>query len=175
MWVLKMNVNHSRKNLSILEVGDVENNGDYSCEINNLTSLLNSPKIVTGSFSCAINKLSNLEFGPISVFGFYSCHSNDLTSLSGSPKFVGGLFFAHDNLKLLNLSDIWESKIQQLNLGFNSKMAVLPVVKFKVRFIDEETLSVIVNRHRGSSKQNIIDCQYDLIENGYADNAKWKP
>lgn len=41
--------------------------------------------------------------------------------------------------------------------------------------MNEFKINEILKNHHGFSKQNIIDCQYDLIENGYADNAKWKP
>lgn len=57
----------------------------------------------------------------------------------------------------------------------NKNIAILPLVKFTVFIMNEFKINEILKNHHGFSKQNIIDCQYDLIENGYADNAKWKP
>lgn len=75
------------------------------------------------------------------------------------------------------MSDIWDSYINIIWINHNENMALLPLLKFKLVFFDLET--DIIKKIRGftqnSSKSNLIACQYMLIENGFENNARWKP
>lgn len=53
-------------------------------------------------------------------------------------------------------------------------MSILPLIKFNLQ-CNNDIINSIHKKNQGSSKQNIMDFQYDLIENGYAENATWKP
>lgn len=54
-------------------------NGIFDCMFNRLTTLKNSPKIVTGTFYCSYNRLISVE---------------------GAPEFVGGNFYCLGNINL---------------------------------------------------------------------------
>ena len=63
-------------------------NGDFVCELNQLTSLKNSPKYVSNDFLCNDNMITSLKGAPSSVGGSFYCSWNNLTSLEGAPKTV---------------------------------------------------------------------------------------
>ena len=70
-----LNLQHS--NLTVLPemLKDIKVDGDFYCGNNNLTSLKNSPKTVTGVFGCSSNKLISLEGAPKFV-GDFMCRFN---------------------------------------------------------------------------------------------------
>lgn len=84
-----------------------------------------------------------------------------------------------ENSRLLDLSDIWESDIDEIFYSLNEKMAVLPLVKsspwpcFKaiihkyfVFFFDHDVFQLL---------NEFSEYQLELIDHGFEDNAKWKP
>lgn len=98
---------------------------------------------------------------------------NTLTSLAGVPKFIGSNFWLRNNDDLVDVTDIWDSEIiGSVFIQINSNMASLPLVKFHIN--SRKTFSDIFEKNYGSSKQNILNLQYDLIENGYSQNARWR-
>ena len=56
---------------------DISVDRDFYCHTNNLTSLENSPKTVTGVFGCSSNKLTSLEGAPKFV-GDFMCRFNSV-------------------------------------------------------------------------------------------------
>ena len=89
--------NGSKGNLSLSEMEltvlpdilkNVTVNGDFVCELNQLTSLKNSPKYVSNDFLCNDNMITSLKGAPSSVGGSFYCSWNNLTSLEGAPKTV---------------------------------------------------------------------------------------
>lgn len=70
---------------------------DFLCKNNNLTSLINSPKIVNGEFNCFNNELTSLVGSPKIVNGDFVCTKNNLVSLNGAPEKVGGDFICLQN------------------------------------------------------------------------------
>jgi hypothetical protein len=72
-------------------------NGDFVCEMNQLTSLKNSPKYVSNDFLCNDNMITSLVGAPTNVVGRFDCSNNNLTSLEGAPKTVGDNFFCGFN------------------------------------------------------------------------------
>ena len=69
-----------------------------NCSNNKLTSLINAPKYVDGTFYCHYNELTSLKGSKETVIDehFY-CTNNKLTSLEGAPKTVNGHFFCYQN------------------------------------------------------------------------------
>jgi hypothetical protein len=59
--------------------------GNFDCRQNKLTTLVNSPIKILGSFYCSTNLLKSLEYCCSNVLGNFSCHNNYLTSLKGTP------------------------------------------------------------------------------------------
>jgi len=64
--------------------------GYFSCEKNELTSLVGAPKTVNGDFWCHDNELTSLVGAPQTVGGYFDCRGNQLTTLVGAPQTVGG-------------------------------------------------------------------------------------
>ena len=63
-------------------------NGDFVCEMNQLTSLKNSPKYVSNDFLCNDNMITSLKGATSSVGGSFYCSWNNLKSLEFAPKSV---------------------------------------------------------------------------------------
>jgi hypothetical protein len=79
--------------------------GNFYINNNNLLSLKNSPKVVTGEFNCSYNpKLSSLKYGPKNAKDF-DCTVCDLKSLEHAPNEVIGKFNCSGNKKLTSLKD----------------------------------------------------------------------
>ena len=104
---------------------NMEIDGDFSCEGNDIESLENFPKSVGGainlawnrlrslegmnievvnageypgeSFDCKGNYLTDLKGGPKVVKGNYNCSENDLVSLKGAPEKIEGYFYCGHN------------------------------------------------------------------------------
>lgn len=114
---------------------------------------------------------------PEIVSHYFSCSINHLTSLLGLPKYIGFNLYCTQNLNLTNISDIWDSVINgTVYINVERNLAILPLIKFGISLeIKNSKISEILISNRGSSKQNIINCQYELIENGFDEHAKWKP
>lgn len=80
------------------ETGLVDIKGDFSCTERKLTSFLGIRfGRVTGNFSCDINRLSSLEGAPQWVGKDFSCCTNPLESLAGAPLIVKRDFFCGFN------------------------------------------------------------------------------
>ena len=80
----------SKMNLTVLPdiLKNVTVDGDFLCEMNQLTSLKNSPKYVSNDFLCNDNMITSLKGATSSVGGSFYCSWNNLTSLTGAPKTV---------------------------------------------------------------------------------------
>jgi hypothetical protein len=88
--------------------------GNFSCRDNQLTTLVGAPQTVEGSFNCYSNKLTTLEGAPQTVEGSFSCSQNQLTTLEGAPQTVGVDFHCYSN-KLTTL----EGAPRTVEGGFN--------------------------------------------------------
>jgi len=69
---------------------------DFDCGYNQLTSLKGAPQTVERIFKCNNNQLTSLQGAPQTVRGF-NCSNNQLTSLQGAPQTLGGNFICNDN------------------------------------------------------------------------------
>lgn len=147
--------------------------GDYYCHNNKLTSLVGSPK-KSEHFDAFNNKLITLEGAPIEIGQSLICDKNDLTSLYGVPKYIKWSLLCRQNPHLKDVSDLWDSIIGNITFELSIGMAILPLVKFNVQN-NNDFIEKSINKNRGESKQNLFDFQHDLIENGFAEFARWKP
>ena len=91
------NVSISDKKLTKIPLKFNKVSGYFTCDTNQLTTLLGSPKSVGKSFGCYSNELTTLEGSPESVGGIFDCAHNKLTTLEGGPKEVGRNFNCSDN------------------------------------------------------------------------------
>ena len=88
--------------MGLTELPDILKNvsvgGTFDCSRNKLTSLINAPKYVDGTFYCHYHNLTSLKGLKETVINenFY-CTDNKLTSLEGAPKTVNGHFFCYQN------------------------------------------------------------------------------
>ena len=87
----------SHNNLTTLENSPKSVSGDFYSIGNELTSLVGAPKIVGGDFLCNNNLLTSLDGAPISVGRDFYCSENRLTSLDGAPKTISGDFYCYNN------------------------------------------------------------------------------
>ena len=77
--------------------------GSFYCGHNQLISLEGCPKTIQGHFVCSHNQLKSLEGGPKNIILDFSCSNNQLTSLEGCPENVGGIFWCYENKVKLEL------------------------------------------------------------------------
>jgi len=126
--------------------------GDFDCSESGLTTLEGCPVEVVGNFYCSNNKLLSLEGGPKIVKESYYCSTNPFTSLKGLPDECGEVFFCdwRKNLPLLSL-------LKLSNFYISKNIIVNDIMK----------------KYRGQKplRQAIIQCQKELIDAGYAENA----
>ena len=91
------NVDLSDEGLDELPLKFGKINGDFNCNLNNITSLDGAPYHVELTFDCSENKLSNLEGCPKYVGESFYCYLNFLNNLEGSPEYVGFEFNCYNN------------------------------------------------------------------------------
>lgn len=83
--------------LFVVDLLDVEVQGDFSCDKNNLTNLEGSPHWVGNAFACQFTGLTSLKGAPKSINGSFNCSNNNLPNLEGSPHTVGIDFVCYNN------------------------------------------------------------------------------
>jgi hypothetical protein len=71
--------------------------GDFDFLRCGLTSLINAPTHVGGSFHIDGNNVTSLNGAPDHVGASFYCNKNNLTSLVGAPTYVGSDFFCNHN------------------------------------------------------------------------------
>ncbi len=136
---------------------NMEIDGDFSCEGNDIESLENFPKSVGGainlawnrlrslegmnievvnageypgeSFDCKGNYLTDLKGGPKVVKGNYNCGENGLESLEGAPEKIEGNFYcSHNRLKSFVGGPIFVTK--DFSAGYNHLESLDGLPKF---------------------------------------------
>jgi len=145
-----------------------------------LTSLAGSPKFVYTEFLCIENQLKTLEGGPVSVGGAYLCGFNNLTSLKGAPKKVLGHMSCPRN-PLVSLEGIPGEGLGGLVLEYNRTLPLLrALVAKQIQFVhhkDEpeppQKLQEIMSKYAGQGKRAMFDCQKELEDAGFSENARW--
>jgi hypothetical protein len=149
---------------------------NFSCFGNQLTTLKGAPQSVPGEFLCGSNKLTDLEGAPQSVGSHFGCSNNEFTTLQGAPNSVGGDFYCVYNKKLTTLEGL--PAIQgTLKLSYSPTLPLLRcLLAKKVEFVPElnnTTIETILNKYTGKGKRAMFDCQKELEDAGFEENARW--
>jgi hypothetical protein len=183
--------------LTTLENGPLSVEGDFDCQGNELTSLQHAPAIVNGFFDCSSNKLTTLAGAPPVVGNHFACWDNQLTSLKGGPNFVLGNYICSGN-KLTNLVGMADQVGGWLDCTGNPLQSFeglspnvhsicitwephLPLLRLaalrEVEITRNEHVDSIFKKHQSADKatlrQRILLLQLELIECGFAANARW--
>ena len=166
-----------KKRLTSLVGGPEEVGEYYSCNDCDLASLEGAPKKVSATFSCNRNKrLTSLIGGPEEVGGHYSCRSCDLTSLEGAPKKISGSFYCDGNKRLTSIAGI-HKRIKEIEGIFRCDsdlsgpvLGLLKIKKLRKVVLKDQELTAILNKYLPEG--DLIDCQQELIDAGYEEQAK---
>ena len=148
--------------------------GSFNCSNNQLTSLKHAPQSVGGDFNCRKNELTSLEHCPQSVNDSFDCSFNNLTTLEHAPKSVAGHFWCFDN-KLTSLEGL-PAVHGTLYLSYSPTLPLLRcLLAKKVEFFPKlpSTVETIFNRYAGKGKRVMFDCQKELEDAGFLENARW--
>jgi len=156
--------------------GTVTGHVDFSNR--GLVSLRGAPKSCHG-FNCGSNYLESLEGGPKTVFGAYICSYNELTDLKGAPDQVGKRFVAHQN-PLKSLEGCPSFIGERFHITYTPTLPLLRtlVAKDGVVFDTSDNdvdpvLERILDQYKGQGKMAVFDCQKDLEDAGFEENARW--
>lgn len=149
--------------------------GYFQCDYNQLTTLDGAPESVGGSFLGSSNQLISLKGAPKNVVGSFVCINNQLTSLEGAPSSVGDLFSCHLN-PLTSLQGM-PLELNYLAIPYTPTLPLLRCLAAKSislrSSINHTTVETILNKYAGQGRRAMFDCQKDLIDAGFEDNARW--
>ena len=153
--------------------------GSFYCYKTDITSLEFAPQYVGGNFSCDTTDITSLKFAPKHVGGNFNCGSTKITSLEFVPQSVGGSFGCSDT-KITSLKGIGKDYLKEVRgeiylndcHELKSNMLGLMLVKglLGIEFNNNE-IEEIFNRHL-QGERDILDCQEELITNGFKEYAK---
>ena len=150
-------------------------NESVYCSYNQLTTLEGAPTSVGGDFVCNYHQLTSLEGAPKSVGKIFYCSDNQLTTLEGAPKSVGYDFYCINN-PLTTLEGM-PAIPGTLKLSYSPTLPLLRCLLAKeVQFfptLKDKTIETILNKHTGKGKRAMFDCQKELEDAGFAENARW--
>lgn len=90
-------VNLSFKNLIYIPIQFHYINGSFDCSNNKLISLKGTPNIIEHDFFCNINELTSLIYSPKKIGGNFDCSYNKITSLKGIPDIINENLFCYNN------------------------------------------------------------------------------
>ncbi len=125
----------SENDLTTIENSPKEVSGYFDCSNNQLTSLVGGPTEVGSNFYCTNNKLKSLEGSPERVGDNFSCYNNQLTSLYGSPMIIGGVFLLKYNpISIIDTSTEVKGDINIGYTNFDDKIKSLSQEKLKILF-----------------------------------------
>jgi hypothetical protein len=128
--------------------------GYFLCSDCRLNTLVGCPKYVGLNFSCTNNRFTSLIGGPIHVSGNYACYDNrNLISLDGAPEYTET--FCCD----------WIANLPMLRILKYTNFVIFENRQF------EDIFQKYLNKK--PFKKAILDCQKELIENGFVGNASW--
>lgn len=171
-----------RKLRTDLKYNPVKNsfNGDIFLTDSGITSLKGFPKFVNGGVNLSRNDLTSLEYGPERVdYSFIIRDNFHLKTLKFLPKQVLGRYINTCGSPIIDISYTVNCDITpSLLMTYREDLALLPGIKCGVEFDPiKPNLHEIFIKHwqKEPTKINIIELQFDLIENGYATNARWEP
>jgi len=150
---------HFNKNLKSLLSGPKRVLGGYYAHNNGLETLQGAPEVVQ-SFTCHDNKLQNLLHAPKTVHVDFNAQRNPIKSLHG----IGIDYLTYVGQRI-NLDDIDDLVTHVLGL-----LLIKGQPKIIANFPGWEIITKYLNR--SNSADHLIDCQHELIENGFHDKAQ---
>ena len=167
---------------------------NFSCRSNKITNLQGAPLHVGGLFACANNKLTSLEHCPKWVGLDFDCMDNQLTSLGHCPREVSSLFCMNNRLTSLRGAPsridgqlrCWGNSLESLE-GMPADIyslwidysPTLPLLRcLQAQNITwgpswPRTVYDILKKYEGQGKRALFDCQKELEDAGFEDNARW--
>jgi hypothetical protein len=174
------------KNLPMHQLSDkllsTDNEGNLHLSNQNLTALVNVPKIIPRRFGCSYNKkLQSLIGGPTNVGGRYSANDCALTSFNGIAVKIGGDLFLPNNplTSLQGINQLKEMKglIYLDDCPITSHILGVFFIKgCSGIYAHTDTMfgqaAIIVNRHISKGRAGLLPCTQELIEAGLADFAQ---
>lgn len=98
-WLDKMNI----KSYTIRDDLTVDVDHHVNLSKQNLKSIAVQFNQVNGDFSCQNNQLSSLLGVPKCVLGLFACHNNLLHSYQHVPEYIGNSFFCSDKIDITEL------------------------------------------------------------------------
>ena len=134
---------------------------------------------IDGNFIVENTGLTTMIGSPHTVGGMASYVKNKLTSLVGCPtKIINNLYLSMNPLE--TVKDLPLS-ITLLSLDYSPKLPLLPLVGKQVQFfyrgshMNDTNINDIFTKYinRTDRKAAILECQAELIEADYMDNALW--
>lgn len=147
---------------------------------------------VSGNFWCSSNQeLHSLWGMPGTVGGHFVCNYNrQLKSLAGAPKSVGKDFRCHSCPLLESLDGLPGEIGGELQVTYSKNLNLLCalVAKGGVKVFGSalpedpdyssiwdrlKLLEKILNSYKGQGKRALFDCQKDLEDAGFEENARW--
>jgi len=126
--------------------------GDFSAIDKQLETLKNMPKIVKGNCELLGNKLTTLIGAPLEVGGNFEVNRNPLQDLIGFPQKVGG-----------RVTVKWSQSLPLLRT-LNAQEVVV---------YGQPRVSMILNKYAKQGKRAMFDCQKELEDAGFLENARW--
>ena len=162
--------------------------GSMMLSINELKTLEGCPETVGKNFECDNNELKSLNFGPKIIGtartptfgGSYNCSKNQLTDLEGSPREIPSVFNCSANP--LESLEGFPAKIGKLlyitydpHLPLLRTLVAPEIIFWPYEKSDSDSWKVlnILSKYRGQGKRAMFDCQKELEDAGFEDNARW--
>lgn len=154
--------------------------GDYTAAGGSISTLENSPDVVTGDLTMIHLDIKSFVGGPSEVGGDCIYTGNDqVTSIEGLPSKVGGRIDISGCKKITSLKGIHKI-VKQMDGEFDAstagvKEAVLGLMAIRgitsVNLPDNK-VAAIINKHLSSDDRDINACQEELIDAGFTAWAK---
>jgi hypothetical protein len=144
-----------------------------------LTTLEGSPDRIKGQLRLGGNNITTM-YGIGTVTGYIAIEHNLLTDLKFCPKNNSSLYLTGNKLTSLEGLPMNNNAILELSLTDNLPILRLLKTKFTEIMIESDNgkyqqLINIIGKFRQPplTKKAILDCQKELIDNGFVGNASW--
>ena len=129
---------------------------------------------VTGNFIANWLALGKLEGAPYWVGNDFSVQNNRLTSTFGGPEHVGRHYKLLGN-NLQNLDGLATHIGDSVSLYYHKNLPLLRTLVAKRIWPhpDQPALEKILVKYAGKGKRAMFDCQKELEDAGFGENARW--
>ena len=173
----------SSNNLTSLENCPQTVGKDFIVAYNQLTSLDGMPQDIRSNVDIARNQISSLVGCPQKIKGHFTCRNNLLENFVGGPVEVLGEIDATENpLKSL---EGFPTKLEKVYLTYSPSLPLLRTLVCKRVILaspsdtwkEHNTLLIevekILNKYAGQGKRVMFDCQKELEDARFTENARW--